>query len=648
VATWSRTWMGFRPSPEWACRFYYLAEEFVRGDEKDIKNPLYWKSIVLNLIGSENYNPALPNVYKWNDLAAHIAGEIKAYVDDLRVIGFNLEHAWAIARLIASRLQFLGIQDAPRKRRTDNGAWAGTIYHTSSTKIQTTVSVIKWKKAKDYIDMLNMEIRDNPEVEFNFKLLEQIRGFLCHLAMTYEILFPFLKGFHLTLCSHLPKRNEEGWKLADLEWIGYLQERLNSGKLSQTQYDMDINRVFDPKHQPKKVKPVDRFFKCLKALTHFFELDIPPVITHRSTNVRLVAYGFVDASKGGFGASIDYGQFTKYRVGIWGADTDTESSNFREFSNLVETLEEENRLHKALNNVTMVIATDNSTVEAALYKGNSSSEKLFDLVVRLRKLELSTGGKFIVTHVSGNRMKMQGTDGIYRGQLTEGISIGEYMLQFCPWNESALQRSNKLKSWILETFGMSCEFLKPEDWFSRAHDHCGGYEDDKGYWRLRTKSGTYVWTPPPAASDAAVEELRKARLKRRDSTHLFFVPRLATTLWLKQLNKACDIVIYLPNHFAFWSSSMHEPLVIGICYPFLPHRPWQLRGSPKLFALGREMRSLFKDPTVDARSVLLKLHHFCKRLPSLQKDVVWSLLQFQPRCKVPHSQSKQGKRKRNG
>lgn len=42
---------------------------------------------------------------------------------------------------------------------------------------------------------------------FQFKRLEQIRGYLCHMAMTYDLLFSFLKGFHLTLCAHLPKRD---------------------------------------------------------------------------------------------------------------------------------------------------------------------------------------------------------------------------------------------------------------------------------------------------------------------------------------------------------------------------------------------------------------------------------------------------------
>jgi hypothetical protein len=38
-------------------------------------------------------------------------------VDDLRLTGFSIENAWALARHILSRLQYLGIHDAPRKRR---------------------------------------------------------------------------------------------------------------------------------------------------------------------------------------------------------------------------------------------------------------------------------------------------------------------------------------------------------------------------------------------------------------------------------------------------------------------------------------------------------------------------------------------------
>jgi hypothetical protein len=66
-----------------------------------------------------------------------------------------------------------------------------------------------------------------------------------------------------------------------------------------------------------------------------------------------VVYGFGDASAGkGFGSTVQgfpVGSFTpisadnpvNWRVGIWGPDIESESSNYRELANLVLTVEEE-------------------------------------------------------------------------------------------------------------------------------------------------------------------------------------------------------------------------------------------------------------------------------------------------------------------
>jgi len=99
------------------------------------------------------------------------------------------------------------------------------------------------------------------------------------------------------------------------------------------------------------------------------------------------------------------------------------------------------------------------------------------------------------------------------------------MLDFCPWDKSALERSPDLKSWLQSTSSKSVEFLSPEGWYTRGHDHIGHYKDEKGFTRLKMKKGIFVWSPPPAAAEVAIEDLRKARLKRRDSTHLVLVPK---------------------------------------------------------------------------------------------------------------------------
>jgi hypothetical protein len=46
---------------------------------------------------------------KWNHSTNSIAGDLLAFVDDLRASGSSPEQAWQIAREVASRLQYLGI-----------------------------------------------------------------------------------------------------------------------------------------------------------------------------------------------------------------------------------------------------------------------------------------------------------------------------------------------------------------------------------------------------------------------------------------------------------------------------------------------------------------------------------------------------------
>ena len=104
TAIWTRDWMGFKSSPYWAAKYYYLAEEFVRGDDQDLENPLFWDKVSLNLLGNPDYNPAYPNVIKLNSIEYLLAGDIKAYVDDIRTMGHTMEQAWAIARRVAARL----------------------------------------------------------------------------------------------------------------------------------------------------------------------------------------------------------------------------------------------------------------------------------------------------------------------------------------------------------------------------------------------------------------------------------------------------------------------------------------------------------------------------------------------------------------
>jgi len=272
---------------------------------------------------------------------------------------------------------------------------------------------------------------------FEYKRLEVIRGFLCHLAMTFDIIFPYLKGFHLTLASHLKNRNDEGWKIHEEDWNLYLIDKVDRGIISKDEaHEMSHQDCDAP---PKTIKPVPFFAKCLESFLSFFESNTPPLVIDRSLLLCLVLYGFVDASKQGFGAILESPNEVKFRLGTWGPDKEDNSSNWREFANLVDTLTTKAEAGSLKQSV-VIIATDNSTAEGVFYKGSSSSPLLYDLVVKLKKLELDFGLKIYITHISGERMKKQGADGLSRGHFKEVVCVGKLMSKYSPWGVTSDER----------------------------------------------------------------------------------------------------------------------------------------------------------------------------------------------------------------
>jgi hypothetical protein len=206
---WSRTWMGARPSPYNAVLYYYLAEEFVRGNHTDKLNPFYWDKLILNLPGSASFDPTRPKTMKWDSVNRWMTCDLVVFVDDLRGSGPTAELTWALSRTVSSRLQYLGIQEASRKRRPPSrtpGSWTGGVFKTLATEVSVTVSQDKWDKAKRLVNKLWLVIENAEEstdgdalakVKLDYKELEITRGYLVHLSMTFEMLIHHLKGFHL-------------------------------------------------------------------------------------------------------------------------------------------------------------------------------------------------------------------------------------------------------------------------------------------------------------------------------------------------------------------------------------------------------------------------------------------------------------------
>jgi hypothetical protein len=156
-------------------------------------------------------------------------------------------------------------------------------------------------------------------------------------------------------------------------------------------------------------------------------------------------FGFGDASGYEFGATMQIGFEIEYEYGGQWSWESQESSNWRELNNLVEFAEGKVR-DKDLEGCELFIFTDNTTAEAAFWKGTLKSRKLFELVLRLRKLEMENDMIIHVVHVSGKRMIAKGTDGLSRADHSMGVMQGRSMMEYMPLHSDPLERepSNSL------------------------------------------------------------------------------------------------------------------------------------------------------------------------------------------------------------
>ncbi len=645
IERWERTLMGLRPSPFVCTQTFSWSEEVIRGNRLAKGNPLRWDKVILNLPGDTGYDPTKPRVYKWNSETGTLAGSFGTYVDDIRTQNQTEDSCRNVTRRVAAGVGYLGQQDAPRKRRPPSkrpGAWSGAIcFSVEGEGLYVSCSKEKWNKGKKLIEDLFQAVVVRKETHLNRKLLEKHVGFLVHLSRTFPALFPYLKGIYLTMESWRVGRDNEGWKFSRKAWWNIMAGALEDA-------DDDTELTFEEKkkrytarhdvHTPSEVRVVQRLGRDLSSLRRLFNHADPPKRLVRGQKVQESLYSFGDASGGGFGTSWQKNGKILFRHGTWGEDMDESSSNHRELRNLVDSLEIMEK-DGTLAGTEAFIFTDNSTAESAFYKGTSSSSHLFELVVRLRELEMRACCKVHLIHVSGTRMIEQGSDGLSRGNFTEGSMKGKSIFEFIPLARSALDRSPSLKRWVQDWTGETdLEFLDPIDWFERGHDLVeGGDKNVEGHWIPKTKSGKFVWTPPPAAADVAVEELRKARHKRQDSHHIFMVPRLMKPHWHKQLCKVSDIVLTLPPGHHAWEANMHEPLTIGICLPYLQHRPWELRRSRKLLDLGRHLHGVWKEDFTSERHLLRELWSLPRKLDRMSPFMARKVLQGVPEGEVSHS-----------
>jgi hypothetical protein len=124
---------------------------------------------------------------------------------------------------------------------------------------------------------------------------------------------------------------------------------------------------------PKLILAVPRLIEDVKALKTLFNMKLPSQALPCSAQVYTILYEFADASDSGFGRTVLVEGRICYGIGTLGSDSDKESSNYREFENVVDSL----RAKAAAGNSLVFLCTDNSMVEAALHKETHQAKSCF-------------------------------------------------------------------------------------------------------------------------------------------------------------------------------------------------------------------------------------------------------------------------------
>ena len=254
------------------------SEEVIIANYIDPFNPFHWTKIVLNL----------PDLLKWNDRLGSIAAFFTTYIDNIRSRASSEEACRRVSARIAARINYLGQQDASRKRGRPAQSpcpWARGLIKTIPNKgIFVLTTQAKWDKAEAMINALYDDVVVNKLEKICYKRLDREVEFLCHLTRTYYFAFPYLKGYYNSLNRRQFSRDVDGWEMGRTAWLELMVGDIAFGN------EEDINLSFEARKRkfasihtredkPSHVMQVPKLghdFTALKALFygHISELRL--------------------------------------------------------------------------------------------------------------------------------------------------------------------------------------------------------------------------------------------------------------------------------------------------------------------------------------------------------------------------------------
>lgn len=112
------------------------------------------------------------------------------------------------------------------------------------------------------------------------------------------------------------------------------------------------------------------------------------------------------------------------------------------------------------------------------------SSLLHELILLLRQAEMRADLKLHLVHIAGTRMIAQGTDGLSRGMLCEGVMAGHDMLDYVDIARMALSWHPELGNKFVRAWTGVHDLapLREDKWFDVGHCIAGRNLNAHGIW----------------------------------------------------------------------------------------------------------------------------------------------------------------------
>ena len=153
---------------------------------------------------------------------------------------------------------------------------------------------------------------------------------------------------------------------------------------------------------------------------------------------QAVAYLMGDASGLGFGLVMWRQRILASESGEFCTFYQGRQSNFREEYNLKIRIEQSVSSGE-LQDVELFVFANNMVFESVYYKGTLNSPLLFDIVLRLHRVQMKGGLILNVIHIAGKRIIEAGIDGLTRVKNLRGMMRGLNSLKLVPVDESEVE-----------------------------------------------------------------------------------------------------------------------------------------------------------------------------------------------------------------